>query len=78
MTATKKRRAPKKLDHSHGRQRRFVSIPMTDAMVDAIERTARRLGINRTNFMRLHVLKATDYDADQDADLEGVISERSV
>lgn len=68
-----KRRHPTKLGK---KKRRFVSVPMTDAMVDAIERTARRRGINRTNWMRLQSLKDTDYDADQDPDLPGILSER--
>lgn len=72
-----RRRHPKQLETVNGKKkRRFVSVPMTDAMVDAIERTARRRGLNRTNWMRLQALKDTDYDADNDPELPGLLSER--
>lgn len=51
-------------------KRQFLSIEVTAAQKEAIVRAAARLGLNVSNFGRMVLLKATDYDPDKDPDLK--------
>lgn len=69
-------RVPKREPRTDAPPRRWLSIPMTTAMLEAVKRASRGKGINQTNFCRLHILANTDYDAETDDELPKLIHER--